>query len=78
VDGLESSRGVKREGNADDAARKFMELLGSESLLVWNVMLLEGFGWERSWTEECGWMCFLKMVNVFCEGRIWIMKSGTT
>jgi hypothetical protein len=39
VDGL-----AKREGNADDALRRFMELLGSESLLGWNDMLLdEGF-----------------------------------
>jgi hypothetical protein len=47
VDELESSR-AKREGNADDAARKFMELLDSESLLGWNDMLLESlFGGGR-------------------------------
>lgn len=78
VDGPESSRGAKREGNADDAARRFVELLGSDSLLGWNDMLLEGLGWERSWTEEGGWMRFRLMVDVFCEGRKWIMKSRTT
>jgi hypothetical protein len=40
VDELESSR-AEREGNADDAVRKFMELSDSESLLGWNDMLLE-------------------------------------
>jgi hypothetical protein len=48
VDGLESSR-AEIEGNADDATRRFMSRLGlldPESLLGWNGMLLEGFGWK--------------------------------
>jgi hypothetical protein len=39
VDGL-----AKRDGNADDALRRFMDLLDSDSFLGWNDMLLEGFG----------------------------------
>ena len=63
-DGLESSARVeiegnapdaKREGNADDALRRFMELLDSESLLGWNDMLLEGFGCRV--VEGGRWRC---------------------
>jgi hypothetical protein len=62
VDGLESSR-AEIEGNADDATRRFMSRLGlldPESLLGWNGMLLEGFGWKDGTRSGGG-------SKVFCE-----------
>jgi hypothetical protein len=62
----------KREGNADDALRRFLELLDSESLLGWNGMLVEGFGCR---VVEGGWcrgsnVFSDNMVDVLCGGKV--------